>query len=240
MALNKDFYDELPSMACETLDNLISKYGTRNWFSKAWNEYRNHVKSNSMNTVRMPGYIFKKYIEEDNNKVAHSLFESRKWKIDFSNDDIQHHGTEGMQWGKRLYQNEDGTYTELGKERRRKGGKLYSKIKNIDIESAKKKVDNANQIISKTKETSDKGYKVVNKVKNRKGLDLSNMTNQELADYINRQNLERQYTQLIESSNMNFGEKSVKEILDFAGDVAGFAGSALGLALLIKQLRKGE
>lgn len=32
---------------------------------------------------------------------------------------ISHSGTKGMKWGIRRYQNEDGTYTSLGKERRR-------------------------------------------------------------------------------------------------------------------------
>lgn len=35
------------------------------------------------------------------------------------NDELFHYGTKGMEHGKRLYQNPDGTYTELGKIRRR-------------------------------------------------------------------------------------------------------------------------
>lgn len=36
--------------------------------------------------------------------------------------ELQHSGVIGMRWGRRLYQNKDGTYTALGKARRRKGG----------------------------------------------------------------------------------------------------------------------
>jgi hypothetical protein len=39
-----------------------------------------------------------------------------------------HYGIKGQKWGERLYQNPDGTYTELGKERRRKD--LYKEVKN--------------------------------------------------------------------------------------------------------------
>ncbi len=58
---------------------------------------------------------------------------------------LMHYGVKGQHWGERLYQNSDGTYTELGKERRRIGPHDYgskkektpqeiaNKIKNMDI-----------------------------------------------------------------------------------------------------------
>lgn len=36
-------------------------------------------------------------------------------------DELKHYGTKGQKWGVRKYQNPDGSYTELGKERRRVG-----------------------------------------------------------------------------------------------------------------------
>jgi hypothetical protein len=32
---------------------------------------------------------------------------------------LEHYGVKGQKWGQRNYQNPDGTYTEIGKERRR-------------------------------------------------------------------------------------------------------------------------
>ena len=64
--LNKDFYDDLPSMVCEKLDGyFIPNYGSEPWFEKAWEEYRQHVKSSDMDTMKMPGFVFKKYIPSD-------------------------------------------------------------------------------------------------------------------------------------------------------------------------------
>ena len=52
---------------------------------------------------------------------------------------LVHYGTKGMKWGERNYQNPDGTYTELGKERRRVG---YKETKS---EAEKKKKTLANE-----------------------------------------------------------------------------------------------
>lgn len=43
-------------------------------------------------------------------------------------DELYHHGIKGQKWGVRRYQNEDGTYTSLGKERRRTGDGMSGPI----------------------------------------------------------------------------------------------------------------
>ena len=62
--LNKDFYDSLPSMVCASLDHLIEKYGNESWFSAAWTEYRHHVLTSEMDKMKMPGFVFGKYVEK--------------------------------------------------------------------------------------------------------------------------------------------------------------------------------
>jgi hypothetical protein len=62
--INKDFYNDLPSMVCEQLDRqFIPKFQNEPWFDKAWEEYRQHVKTSSMDDVKIPYSIFKKYIQ---------------------------------------------------------------------------------------------------------------------------------------------------------------------------------
>jgi len=70
-----------------------------------------------------------------------------------SPDELKHHGIKGQKWGNRRFQNEDGSYTEAGKDRygfgdnskienRYKRGKAYSKeqesVKNQEYEKSKK------------------------------------------------------------------------------------------------------
>lgn len=75
--INKDFYILLPSMVCMILDyEIIPKYSSQPWFNEAWKEYRQHVRTTSMDEARMPGFIFMKYTNaltaKDREKDANS------------------------------------------------------------------------------------------------------------------------------------------------------------------------
>ena len=85
--IEKDFYNDLPGFVCESLDRIIRKYGDQPWFLKAWNEYRSHVLESNMDDMKMPGFVFKKYID---NKIEHSdLFANEEYTI----GDLMHYGT---------------------------------------------------------------------------------------------------------------------------------------------------
>ena len=55
--INMDFEERLTE-----LDSLIKKYGKEDWFEKAWEEYRQHILTSDMDDMKMPGYVFSKYI----------------------------------------------------------------------------------------------------------------------------------------------------------------------------------
>lgn len=110
---NKDFYSDLPGMVCILCDKFITKYEKEPWFPKAWEEYRQHVKSSDIDNMKMPGFVFNKYIKKS--KLQHSATSDGQYF--WINDSLVHHGIKGQKWGIRRYQNEDGTYTEEGRER---------------------------------------------------------------------------------------------------------------------------
>ena len=51
-------------------------------------------------------------------------------------DELYHHGIKGQKWGVRNYQNEDGSYTEAGKERYGIGQKIKNKLSDPKIKKA--------------------------------------------------------------------------------------------------------
>ena len=73
----------------------------------------------------------------------------------------------------------------------------------------------------------------------REKLDLSNMTDKELRDRINRTNLERQYNDMFakETTQVSKGRKFTTNLLDGLGGTLAIGSSALGIALAIKELR---
>ena len=74
--------------------------------------------------------------------------------------------------------------------------------------------------------------------KSRPRTNLNDMSDKELNDKINREILERRYNEIFSSpTKEEIGRQKISTILSTAGTIAGVASSALGIALLIKQLK---
>jgi hypothetical protein len=173
------------------------------------------------------------------------------------NGELYHHGIKGMRWGVRRYQNADGSLTPAGKKRldrdvRENNAKKKDNRISIDENNpdAKRWV---REDIERTKKTVDAASSLVKEGKNierdtrpapvKKKMDLSNMTDQQLRDRINRANLEKQYNDMFgepAKQNVSKGRKYVQNTLEVAGTVLGVAGSALSVALAIKELTGGK
>lgn len=98
--------------------------------------------------------------------------------------ELFHAGTKGMKWGRRLYQNKDGSLTALGRVRYGKGkGKTKAEVEKEKAKAAKKAAKAEEKAKAKAAAKDKK-----------KGVD--EMSDAELAAAIRRKQLEQQYAQL--------------------------------------------
>ena len=177
------------------------------------------------------------------------------------NDCLYHHGVKGMKWGVRRYQNSDGSLTSAGKKRYARDarekefsnydastGKYYKTSKKNgrtdleadsnryvkeDLSRARKLTDEASGLTRNLKTANDQSIR--NKSKTR--MDLSNMTDQELRNRINRELLERQYNDVFNPPTVSKGRQYAGRVLETTGTVLAIGSSALGIAIAIKELK---
>lgn len=166
-------------------------------------------------------------------------------------NELYHHGVKGMKWGVRRYQNKDGTLTAAGKKRmyreqfdmeskEKKEQRKYTAEPNRwvkeDMERSNRVINDSANLARNLKNVTDKSIKNTPKTR----LDLSNVSDQELRNKINRELLERQYNDVFNPPQVSKGKERASKILETAGDVLVVAGSAVTVALGIRQLVKGN
>lgn len=160
---------------------------------------------------------------------------------------LMHHGTKGMKWGVRRYQNKDGSLTPAGQKRyerdqrenagKKKGNKVGQADPNRwvkeDMERTKRLADSSTHMTNELKKINDKAIKDTPKVK----MDLSEMSDQEMRAQINRALLERQYNDMFAPQQVSKGREHATKVLETTGSVLAVTSSALGIALAIKELK---
>lgn len=169
---------------------------------------------------------------------------------------LSHYGTKGMRWGVRKYQNPDGSLTAAGRKRYGSSSDLSSKtdaemqeaVKRKNLENAYRqatkgdddRLEKSKRLIDASKSEAEALTNLERRVPNRKrkNMDLSNMTDKEMRDAINRKLLERQYQDMFDDSAVNRGRERLRTVLEVGTATLGVASTALGMALAIKQLRE--
>lgn len=165
-------------------------------------------------------------------------------------NELYHYGILGMKWGVRRYQNRDGSLTAEGKKRynrdiaenlaKKKDSRIDTSSPDPnrwvreDIERSKRVIDSGSDLIRQAKSiernTSPRSTK--------KRLNVSNMSDKELRDKINRELLERQYSDIFgEEAKVSRGRQFTRETLEIAGTALAATSSVLGIMLAIKQLK---
>lgn len=102
--------------------------------------------------------------------------------------ELYHHGTKGMRWGIRRYQNKDGSLTPAGKKR-------YAKLE-AEMEKLGGKKSDAKAAETETPKTKS----------------VSEMTDQEINDKINRLALEKRYADTVAANNPKPAEPAKPDI----------------------------
>ena len=122
---------------------------------------------------------------------------------------LKHYGILGMKWGIR-----------------RTPEQLTRAKAHVDAASGMvKEAKNINNAVSSVRSTSGKK-------------DLSSMSDQELRERVNRMNMEQQYS-MLSANKTSKGQAYAASTLEVAGSALAITSSALGIALAIKQLKKG-
>ena len=175
-------------------------------------------------------------------------------------NELYHHGIKGMRWGVRRYQNKDGTLTAIGK-RRLSGGKKGSNINfdnkgrlgddasNLAKAHAKirEQAANDNQSLSSALNSGANIARTSSGVAGRMDrnrqekimskIDVSEMSDSDLRNAINRMDMERRYKQL-KADQVGRGRLAVSDFLATAGDVLAIGASAASIAVAIYTIRK--
>lgn len=147
--------------------------------------------------------------------------------VDVGENFIEHHGILNMKWGQRRYQNPDGTLTPEGKirysrEKRKQAAKNLKKARKVREANKKKEMKLAKEKAKVEKKKAKIVEKGLDEVKKNSKL----FSNEEIANLVNRNQLESRLADAANSKNVQKGKIKVDNVLDFMGKAANIADSA--------------
>ena len=177
-----------------------------------------------------------------------------KWTCTRTNE-LQHHGIKGMKWGRRRYQNADGSLTAAGKKRYGYGESDYDYGKDIvggvkvkrtskgssveDYQNAIKKTKSVGEGVDTIRKFNDDVKRIKDPaMEKRIRKSTEEMTDKELQQRVQRLNMEDNYTRMMmHREHLKQGEDYVNRALDLSAVALRGATTFLTIALLVKQLK---
>ena len=161
-------------------------------------------------------------------------------------DELVHHGVKGQKWGRRRYQNADGSLTPAGKQRygsesnfetqynaqQKAAMNAVKKVSDEGVKTARVGKEYEAERSRKKQRKADKALEEAVRDKARK------MSDQELREAVNRLNMEENYTRMMQNrERIDVGESAVSKMLDGTMKGLTLASTALAIALAVKELR---
>ena len=184
-----------------------------------------------------------KYYKEYDEEWFKILYEERKKEglshTDLSTDELYHYGIKGQKWGRRQYQNKDGSLTPAGRERygsKENFEKQYPEDKKKTLGKVSSTMKKTGGAVDKLKNINDKQISKTNEARIKK--DVSQMSDQELQKIVNRLNMEERYKQVMNSRAAEEGKNKVSKILEYAGTALTVGVGAVELMIKIQEMKK--
>lgn len=163
-----------------------------------------------------------------------------------NSEELKHYGIKGQKWGRRQFQNKDGSLTPAGRERygsKENFEKQYPIEQKTAMNAVKKASDEGAKTAragreieaERTRKKQRKADKALEEATREKA---RNMSDQELREAVNRLNMEENYTRMMQNrERIDVGESAVTKLLDGTMKGLTLTSTALAIALAIKELR---
>lgn len=169
--------------------------------------------------------------------------------------ELYHYGIKDMKWGRRRYQNPDGSLTPEGRARYGYKDDVNDTDGSFGKLSREERTRKANMAVATDYQNISKGAKggtqaaqaaanIARRGQERERarakaqIDLSGMSDDEIRQKVNRMNLERQYKDLA-TADVGAGKAYASDVLSTVGDVVTIAGGIATIAGTIYMIKNG-